>query len=247
MDLNRNWRRSETTPVPNDGYDELHPVACPDGDVLPSVDGLLERAAGLVAERGLAWVRDAITIGQYRHPDGLHYGGERTEASNLVLEQVVAEHLGGVERSLVLDLHTGHGERGAVTLLSDQPPGSAQDAFLRATFGEASVMATVANEDATTGHKSGQIGSGIGDLLDGALHHATSVEFGTTPDDEQLVATYLESWVHRHGDRDVPEHAEVVWAYRCCFTPDDPAWAATCRAAGADLLDRAVAAVSSWG
>ncbi|MBX3284124.1 MAG: DUF2817 domain-containing protein, partial [Actinobacteria bacterium] len=246
VDLNRNWRRSEVEPVHNDPYDELHPLACPDTPDLPSVDDLLDRAMALVEERGLTWVRDAITVGQYRHPDGLHYGGARTEASNLVLEQVVIRHLRGVEHSLVLDLHTGHGPSGRITLLSDEPEGTPQDRFLRERFGTDRVLATVANPDATTATKSGQIGSGFADLLPGTVHHATSVEFGTVPDDAQLVATYLESWVARHGDRSDPDHLAAVWAYRDCFTPPDPAWEATCLLAGAALLDDAVAAVATW-
>lgn len=247
VDLNRNWRRSEIEPLQNDPYDELHPIACPDADDLPDVDALLAAAMAIVAERGLPWVRDAITLGQYRHPDGLHYGGAETEESNRILERIVLDHLAGVERSLVVDLHTGHGPRGALTLLSDEPPGSAQDRFLRDAFGDEVVMATVGNDEATTGAKSGQIGSGIGALLPGAVHHATSAELGTTPDEEQLAATYQEQWVHRLGDRTVPRHAEAVWRYRCCFTPDDASWAAGARVTGAALLDAAVAAVAAWG
>jgi hypothetical protein len=246
VDLNRNWRRSEVEPVHNDPYDEVHALACPDGPELPSIDALLIDALALVEQHGLDWVRDAITVGQYRHPDGLHYGGHETEASNRILERVVAEHLVGVERSFALDLHTGHGPRAAVTLLSDEAPGSPQDAFLRRAFGDEVVMATVGNDEATTGTKSGQIGSGMGDLLDGAVHHATSAEFGTTSDEEQIAATYQESWVHRHGDLAVPAHAAAAWAYRCCFTPEDPAWEQACLAAGAHLVDDAVAAVASW-
>lgn len=246
VDLNRNWRRSDVEPRHSDAYDEIHPIACPDTPELPSVEALLEAATAVVAERGLAWVRDAITVGQYRHPDGLHYGGARTEASNRALEEIVHEHLAGVERSLVLDLHTGHGAHGTVTLLSDQPPGSPADALLRDAFPDVEVMATVGNDEATTGRKSGQIAAGMAALLPGAAHVATAVEFGTTPDEEQLVATYLESWVHRRGDPRLPAHAAVVWRYRCCFTPDDAAWAATCRQRGVDLLDQGLAALVAW-
>lgn len=246
VDLNRNWQRDDVDPIHNDAYDELHPLACPDTPTLPSVDDLMVQALELVERHGLAWVRDAITIGQYRHPDGLHYGGARTEASNRILEQVVAEHLGGVERSLALDLHTGHGPSGEITLLSDDPEGTDQDRFLRRHLGADRVLATVDNPDASTGAKSGQIASGFGRLLGTATHHATSVEFGTTPDEQQLAATYLESWVDRHGDRADPEHARVVWDYRCCFTPPDPGWAATCRTGGAALLDAALHAVVTW-
>lgn len=246
VDLNRNWRRSDVEPQHNDAYDVIHPIACPDTPELPSVEALLERATAVVAERGLPWVRDAITVGQYRHPDGLHYGGARTEASNRALEEIVHEHLAGVDRSLVLDLHTGHGPSGAVTLLSDQPPGSAADELLRRAFPDVEVMATVDNAEATTGRKSGQIAAGMADLLPGAAHVATAVEFGTTPDEEQLVATYLESWVHRRGDRRIPAHAAAVWRYRCCFTPEDPAWADACRRHGARLIGQGVAALATW-
>lgn len=246
VDLNRNWRRSASEPVHNDAYDVLHPLACPDTPELPSIEDLLVDALELVATHGMAWVRDGITVGQYRHPDGLHYGGLETEPSNLILETIVGEHLAGVERSLAIDLHTGHGPSGAITLLSDEPEGSAQDRFLRQHLGAERVMATVANPTASTGTKTGQIASGFAALLHGAIHHATTVEFGTAPDEEQLAATYVESWVYRHGDRGDPSHAAAIWAYRCCFTPPDPAWEATCLASGADLLDRAVEAVRSW-
>lgn len=250
VDLNRNWRRSEIEPMHNDAYDEIHHLACPDTPGLPSLDDLLVAAAGYVADKGLPWVRDAITIGQYRHPDGLHYGGERTEESNAILQQLVTERLVGAERALTIDLHTGHGPRGALTLLSDQPIGSAQHEFFTTRFPEARVEATADNPDATTGLKSGQIANGFDDLLAGAPgfveHFATSAEWGTASDEEQLAATYLESWVARHGDRANPEHAAVVWQYRCCFTPDDPEWEATCLATGRRFLDEALGAICTW-
>jgi hypothetical protein len=245
VDLNRNWRRSVTEPAHNDAYDELHPLACPDTETLPSVDDLLVQALDLVERRGLAWVRDAITTGQYRHPDGLHFGGDRTEESCTILEQVVTERLAGVERLLTLDLHTGHGPGGSVTLLCDQPPGSPQERFLRTLDADA-VEATTGNPDATTAAKSGQIANGFAALFPDATCYATSAEFGTVSDEEQLAATYLESWVHRRGDRDDPDHREVMWRYRCCFTPDEPAWEAASLTGGRGLLASALSAVTDW-
>ena len=246
VDLNRNWRRDEIEPQHNDAYDEIHHLACPDTADMPATDTLLAAAADLVAERGYDWVRDAITIGQYRHPDGLHFGGDRTEESTAIVQQVVTDRLASVERLLTLDLHTGHGPSGAVTFLSDSPPGSDQDVFLRSRFGADRVEATADNPDATTAVKSGQIAAGFAPLLPDAVCHASSVEFGTAGDEEQLIATYQESWVDRHGDRNDPVHAAAVWAYRCCFSPDDPAWEQACLARGRDFLDAAVAAVADW-
>jgi predicted deacylase len=244
VDLNRNFRRDVLDVVHNDPYDELHPLACPDDDELPDGETMLAAAAALVAERGVAWVRDAITRGQYRHADGLHYGGDRTEESNLVLERLVTTRLAAAERVFVLDLHTGHGPWGAITLLSDQPPGSPQDSFLTGVFER--VEATVDNPAATTGAKSGQIGAGMRALLPAATVFATALEVGTLDDLGQLVVTYQESWVHRRGDRSVPAHRDAVWSYRSCFTPDDVEWQRTAFTDVRDHVDRAVAAVSAW-
>ena len=244
VDLNRNWRRSDDPPVHNDAYDEIHHLACPDTPDLPTADDLLAVVAPVLAERGEAWIRAAITRGQYRHADGLHYGGERTEASNLVLERVLPPRLAAAEKVLTLDLHTGDGATGEIVLLSAQPPGSEQDRFLRSAFGP--VVATQGDADASTVAKSGSIANGLGALVSGAQCHAVVLEVGTAGDLEQLVATYQEQWVYRRGDLTIPEHQAARARYRDCFTPDDADWEAAARAGLRDYLDRALDAISGW-
>lgn len=246
VDLNRNWRRSEIDPIHNDAYDELHHLACPDSTELPSVGAALTAALDLVAAHGIEWVRNGINQGQYRHPDGLHFGGDRTEESCAIVEQIVGDRLPAAERALILDLHTGHGPRSEVTFLSDAAPGSPQDRFLRERFAADRIEATVGNADATTGVKSGQIATGIRDGLSDAECVSTSVEFGTATDEEQFAATYQEHWVHRKGDRRRADHGEVVWAYRDCFTPDDPEWERWAIERGRSVLTRAVDSIATW-
>lgn len=244
VDLNRNWRRDEVDPRHNAAYDELHHLACPDAEQLPTGEDLLATIGPVVAERGEAWIRAAITTGQYRHPDGLHYGGERTEASNQVLQAELPPRLASAEKVLVLDLHTGHGPRGEIVLLSAQPPGSDQDRFLRSAFG--TVEATEGDPSATATTKSGSIANGLGALVPRSECHAVVLEVGTAGDLEQLVATYQEQWVHRRGDLSDPAHQAARDRYRDCFTPDDPAWEAAARTGLRTHLDRALAAVCAW-
>ncbi len=244
VDLNRNWQRSSLDPPRNAAYEELHALACPDTPELPAVEQMIVTAQDWVTERGLAWVRDGITTGQYTHPDGLHYGGAVTEESNRILEALVPAMLGSAARVFTVDLHTGHGPRGALTALCDQPPGSDQERFLNTVFDR--VEATTGNPTATTAPKVGQIGNGIAQVLPHATAYATSLEFGTTDDLTQLGATYQEQWVHRHGDRERADHSAAVWAYRCCFTPEEPDWASDAFTGGRAALDRALAAVEAW-
>ena len=244
VDLNRNWHRDDGVPFDNAAYDELHPLACPDVDELPEVSTMLAAAQSLVAEKGLAWVRDGITVGQYRHADGLHFGGDRTEQSNRILEQVVPALVRNATKVLTLDLHTGHGSRGTFTALCDQPPDSDQATFL-ATFCDR-VEPTTGNPDATTALKAGQIANGFRALFPNATCFATSLEIGTADDLTQLAATYQEQWVYRRGNRDDPAHRAAVWAYRCCFTPDEADWEDAALEGGRRHLDRAVEAVATW-
>lgn len=239
VDLNRNWHRGGFEPTPNVAYNEIHHLACPDSEGLPTLDQLLLGAGPFVQRNGPVWVRDAITSGQYAHPDGLHFGGERTEQSNLILEHIVERHLDSTENLLVIDLHTGHGPRGEVTLLSDEPPGSAQDAVLSRIAVTGRVEATAGNPDATAGAKQGQIANGIRDLRPWSSSYATSLEFGTSPDEQQLIATYQEQWVHRNDLRSDPAYGAIVDAYRACFTPNDAAWAAQCLTSASAVLQSA--------
>jgi hypothetical protein len=123
-------------------------------------------------------------------------------------------------------------------------PGSDQDTFFRAAFDR--VEATTGNPDATTGLKAGQIANGLRDALPRGTCFSTSLEFGTSSDLEQLQATYHEQWVYRHGDRRNTVHRNAMWAYRCCFTPDDREWERVSMHTGRDHLDRALAALAAW-
>lgn len=244
VDLNRNWRRSETSPPENAGYEELHELLCPEGDDGPDVAGLVEVMQDYLAKHGLMWILEAISNGQYSHPDGLHYGGDETEESTAILDEIVSGWLDRAVMAFTMDLHTGHGNYGKYTLLSDAPPDSAQDSWLRRYYGDAHVEATRDNPGATTSLKYGQIANGFRAITGDAEYYSTSLEFGAADPVEQLSAAYLESFYTRKDLRDTPEGEAAVWRYRCCFTPDDPDWEAAALGQGRELIDTAIEAVA---
>jgi predicted deacylase len=235
VDLNRNWGRDERTEVPtNPGYDELHPYLVPGGSEPPTPESLLDRTRALIDEHGYQWVKAAVTDGQFHHPDGLYFGGDRTEESNLVVAGVVAERLAGAEEVLVVDLHTGHGAHGTYTLLSHVPLDHPDDAWLRRVFDAGRIECT-----APAGAKHGQIATGLASVVPGATWRTVTMELGTISDTRMILNERAEHWVHFHGDRSNPDHARIVWDHRCGSTPDDPDWERTARAHGAAVLDAA--------
>ncbi len=239
VDLNRNWARDERSDVPdNPGYEVLHSALVPAGDEPPTAESLLEVTRALIAEHGYQWVKSAVSEGQYSHPDGLYFGGDRTEESNQILARVVGERLAGTEEVLVLDLHTGHGEFGTYTLLSHVAEDHPDDAWLRRIFDADRIERTAAPE-ATTGPKHGQIAVGLAEVVPDAVWRTVTMELGTISDTRMIINERAEHWVHLHGDRSNPAHARIVWDHRCGSTPDDPDWERSARIHGVAVLDAA--------
>ncbi len=243
VDLNRNWGRDERTEVPdNPGYGVLHPVLVPAGDGPPTPESLLDVTRALIDEHGYSWVKSAVSEGQYSHPDGLYFGGGRTEESNRILAQVVDERLAGAEEVLVLDLHTGHGAFGTYTLLSHVAEDHPDDAWLRRVFDADRIECTTA-PDAATGPKHGQIATGLARVVPDAHWRTVTMELGTISDTRMIINERAEHWVHFHGDRSDPAHARIVWDHRCGSTPDDSEWERLARTHGVTVLDAARRAV----
>jgi predicted deacylase len=243
VDLNRNWGRDERIEVPaNVGYVALHPVLCPGGEEPPTPESLLDVTRAMVEEHGYAWVKAAVSSGQYSHADGLYFGGDRTEESNRLLAEIVAARLGGAAEVLVVDLHTGHGAFGTYTLLSPVPDGHPDDAWLRDVFDGDRIESTAA-ADATTGPKHGQIPTGLASVVPTAVWRTVTMELGTISDTRMIINERAEHWVHVHGDRSDAVHARIVWDHRCGSTPDDPEWERLARLHGVAVLDAAHAVV----
>ncbi len=239
VDLNRNWGRDERTAVPtNDGYVGLHSVLVPHGDAPPTPESLLDVTRAMVEEHGYQWVKSAVSSGQFSHPDGLYFGGDRTEESNRLLAEIVAPRLADAEEVLVVDLHTGHGAFGTYTLLSPVPEGHPDDEWLRQVFDGDRIECT-SSSAATTGPKHGQIATGLGSLVPAATWRTVTMELGTISDTRMIVNERAEHWVHFHGDRSNPAHARIVWDHRCGSTPDDAEWERLARAHGVEVLDAA--------
>jgi hypothetical protein len=232
VDLNRNWRRSQTEPAANTGYDSIHDFLCPGGDELPSSESFLEPLQDVVAAEGADWVKAAISTGQYHRPDGLYFGGFRTEQSNLILEQVLAERLAGVGALLTIDCHTGHGSRGTYTLLSNVPTDSPEHRWLAARFDGDRI-------ESSAPPKQCSIAPGLGAFLGAGGHHCLTLELGTRSDIPMILAERSEHWVHTNGRRD--EHPEVIWNHRVCSIPDDAEWEGLGREHGRLVLDAAYA------
>lgn len=223
VDINRNWIDFDRPLPENPGYEDVYPIVNPTGPDL-DLDDTSWVADGLAyGERvGFPAMFHAISGGQYRHPEGLQFGGQGPTWSRTVLEDVWRRHLAATDAVIHLDIHTGLGPCGVLTIFqtanADEPAAEAGAAW----------FPTVLRSDRAEGAEAVQIGV-LGPGLDAAIPQVPLVvpvvlEWGTLDELTVLGAMRADNWLHHHGDVTGPVGDEVRSRMRAAFTSDDEGW-----------------------
>ncbi|HEY8554420.1 MAG TPA: DUF2817 domain-containing protein [Burkholderiales bacterium] len=240
VDLNRNALAAFPGP-PNRGYDALtawlDPRTPPRGIDLFLVQGLLR-----LLRHGRDAMQQAIVSGQYRHPQGLFYGGERLEFSvRTVLDLLRAPRWHGARRVLVLDLHTGYGRYGSYTLMTDTDPASETYRDLVHWFGAERVATSRAS-----GTVAYPVSGGLSERLAAELHaHAAVLEFGTYGPARVLAALRRENRAFHCEGAQSAARRRAAAELEELFCPRDPRWRMGVLAHGAAVLAQAARACFS--
>ena len=222
VDLNRNWVDFEGPLPENRPYAEIHDALCP-ADWSEAgrarADAVLDRFA---AEKGELALRDAITLGQHSHPDGLFFGGTSPSWSRRTQTAIYREHLGKAGQVGIIDFHTGLGPWGFGEQIVVEPRGAPAYERAQDWYG-AAVVSPVAGDSSSADIK--------GDGLSAApviLAHAEvtgmALEIGTLPTDEVRNALRADGWLHAHGDPTGPEAAPIKARIRAAFYGDADDW-----------------------
>ncbi|MEV5278160.1 DUF2817 domain-containing protein [Streptomyces sp. NPDC051994] len=239
VDLNRNFVDHQAPPH-NDAYDAVHRTLVP-ADAAGFAPG--ELVANLTALRdrlGPQRLQEAVTRGQYRHGDGLFYGGDAPVWSRRVFQTVVAEQVAGAAHVGYIDLHTGLGERGVGEPIFRG--GRDADAHQRARrwYGEALTASEHGTSSSTpiVGNTATAVADGLGD---GSQLTAITLEFGTQPGPEVLLALCADAWLHRsHPPTEAVRH-DLKRLIRDAFCPaDDARWRAQVLQRAREVFDQAV-------
>ncbi|TGK07854.1 DUF2817 domain-containing protein [Leptospira semungkisensis] len=153
VDLNRNFalkREKLHKKFKNKNYRKIQTFLNPG---TPFTNYLLEyslfviRFLGVVARFGAKYVMDAAVNGQYEFPKGIYYGGRKPEPVVRRLRKFFKKVLKPYDQILVLDFHTGYGERNGLSLMQNAPAGSKEDKNLRKVFGDFGLLLNEGEED----------------------------------------------------------------------------------------------------
>ena len=224
VDLNRNYVDFYAPLPANPGYEELADAVLPPVLAGPEVELANAKLAAYEAAHGRVAYEEAVSAGQFSHPDGLFFGGLRPTWSRLTSEAIMRDYdLAGRLRVALLDFHTGLGPFGYGEPICDHPPGSEAVRLAREWYGDSVT-------EPALGTSSSVAKFGLSDFgwqrLVGQRLVFIALEFGTYSVDNMVNALRADHWLHRQGmpNWQLEQTRLVKAAIRRHFYPDTEEW-----------------------
>jgi hypothetical protein len=243
VDLNRNFQ-DFSRPLPhNVAYDELHPAIVPKKWDEASVALREQLFADYAKRHGAMALQGAVSGGQYRHGDGVFYGGERPTWSNRTFHEIVGHFLAEARDVAFVDLHTGLGPYGYGELICTAVPGSAEWDELQAWYGEG--LTSPESGTSRSAPITGFIRTAVVNALPRANVRAITIEYGTYPVPQVLAALIADNWLHLRGKPDSEQGRAIKSAIRNAFYPDESNWKEMVYLRARQILRRGAAGLAS--
>ena len=201
IDLNRNFIDFSKPLPPNTPYGEVHAMLLPEQwPPKADNDAAIEQ---FIAKKGELYFRDAVSMGQVTHPDGLFYRGLAPAWSNRILRSVVREHGAKIKHISWMDIHTGlgpmgHGEKIFAGHIEHLPNHHDPKELKRArAFWGSDVFSIFEGQSASRNSRGGGCAT-----LSIECPHATAttigLEFGSLDSRSVMHALRAEHWLSQH-------------------------------------------------
>ncbi|MBO6678782.1 M14 family metallopeptidase [Parvibaculum sp.] len=253
VDLNRNFLDHSKPHPENPLYDELHRILCPNSLAEDAVQKMLTEGARFVERHGQWALEDAISRGQYTHPDGYHFGGTAPEWSNITLREIIARELSHVHRVGLVDWHSGPVGDGDLIYLCYSQPGT--PGFMRAAEWWGKDALDPKTVDAMWGSKRptrrGTMFWGIEEMLGSGKQFAGAViEFRSAQTKNNAAKAMrvpmLERWLRFIGGFDAPEAPRYFEEIRDDYAPRRESWRANVIANGLACYEQTLKGLGGW-
>jgi len=222
VDLNRNFVDfSQPLPV-NAAYDTLAAALKPDDWSEESQTNSRKMISQFAQTNGWPALAQAVSGGQFSHPDGLFFGGFAPTWSRVTLEEIFAQHLVHATDIGIVDFHTGLGPEGYGELIISNNAGSPE--HLRAVEWHGLAAKCIATGESVSAELAGDWMCAAPELLAHAQVTGVSLEFGTVDSSQVLEALRADNWLHAHGDPSGPQAAAVKAQIFGAFFIDSDEW-----------------------
>jgi hypothetical protein len=118
VDINRNCASTDDLyNTVNQGYPKVYGLINPQKKAnATSLENrfFFIKAINEIRKASLPVLRQAVLQGQYQYPEGLYFGGQKTEPQIDSLKPIIAAITAPYRKIMAIDFHTGYGERGVL-------------------------------------------------------------------------------------------------------------------------------------
>ena len=241
VDLNRNFHDFTRPLPPNEAYDQLADLLLP--PTWPPAADNETRLFAYAAEHGERAFQQAVSGGQYRHPQGLFYGGSAATWSHRTLRSVLRQQGSTCRHLAWIDLHTGLGPGGyGEKILAGREDAETRERACR-WWGDD--VTSTDDGTSTSAMLNGQVWQAAYEECPQARYTGITLEYGTRPALEVLDALRADHWMHRvshqHPQAAAAQCASIQRRMRDAFYTDTDDWKARVVAQGVLATRQAIA------
>ncbi|MHB1139650.1 MAG: DUF2817 domain-containing protein [Microthrixaceae bacterium] len=239
VDVNRNFVDYGALPE-NPRYGEVDPILNPT-EMDPDDESFLAEILAFWAEVGDEAAFRTLSGGQYSHPGGVQFGGQEATWSRRTIERIWDDQLVGARSAITLDVHTGLGPLGRLTVFQTADADEPSAALGAALFPE-----HIYRSDRTHSIDHGLLGIGFDEWGAGRLETPTFVvEFGTFDPLQGLSVFRSDNWLHGHGDPSSELGLEIRSRMRDFFFVPEDTWRRDVAESGLEAIHRTLDAVGA--
>ena len=242
VDLNRNFIDFRRPPPGNPGYDQLAAVLLP--ETWPPGAGNERQLMSYAASHGPAALQAAVTGGQYKHPDGVFYGGTAATWSQQTLRLVLRQHATQCRQLGWIDLHSGLGESGVGERIFSARDEDGAKHRAKAWWGNCITFTDDGSSTSSDLH--GNLWHAVYDECPQAGYAGIALEFGTQPPEAVLQALRYDHWVARRRDPHDAHLEPARAAMRHAFFTDTPQWKQAVLTQTRAAAVQAIAGMAAW-
>jgi len=239
VDLNANALDHTRPPPTLPLYEVLHPLLQSGGDPnIPLASRVNVELGRLIDIHGEAACIEALTAGQYTHPDGMGYGGTQHEWSTRTFLDIVRRWGAGRRHIALVDIHASPeipGDHSLVHPGHDPAEAARAWTWFGLRHGSARSFCTP---------RAGNLIEAAATVTPGALHTPVQLHFATVPWRQALDAWRDVHHAQRHDQLGTPQGLAARRALRDCFYVDTPAWKTEVVRRGEEIIARALAGLA---
>ncbi|MBW2369973.1 MAG: DUF2817 domain-containing protein [Deltaproteobacteria bacterium] len=244
VDVARNFIYGDTPAPPNPDYDALNAFLNPTewtGHVKERADSGL---AAYVEQHGSDRVAWAIRNGQHKYPKGMTFHGTEPSWARRTTEAIVKRSLGGAKKILIVDLHTGVGGYGEVTVMSYADAASEKGRRLNNWYGD---NVYIAGNDPKVPRHDKMTLDALNSVVPNAEIFSFAIEWGAEPlvEEDFEIFRHL-NYLQNYGDLSSEEAIAPRRRSRACFYGETDEWREKAWKNGFEFFNQTLAAAPDW-